>query len=169
MKLNRSQKAILLKELGNLVAFQTLDDIDVTKFINLMKEKYVSWKDINEHDNEFYSNVNDIITVIQNIVQEYPIEDNKEETIDVKPFDTNVTITGSDVSTASDYLSSELAVFEDEQILIEKDLSKYNDDAFSFTGFSTDDFQQTNAISISPAEFWSDEESPSTDNDLFRN
>ena len=159
MKLTRAQKASLLKEIGNLISyFDTIDNMDVEKFINIMKEKYASWKDVNATD--VYDDVNDIVLVIQNILEEKVVDiiGNK---VDVKPFDTNVTITGSDVSTAG-----EATFFEDEEIVIKKDLE--DKDHFSFTGFSTDDFQQTNAISITPGEFWSDEEAPSTDNEYFK-
>ena len=163
MKLTRAQKASLLKEIGNLISyFDTIDNMDVEKFINIMKEKYASWKDINAA--EIYDDVNNIVLVIQNILEEQVVETINNK-VDVKPFNVEVTITGSDISTAGDNLSSECTIFEDEKIPVEQ--TDFDKDAFSFTGFSTDDFQQTNAISISPAEFWSDEEAPSTDKDLF--
>lgn len=158
MKLNRSQKASLLKEIGSLISyFQTFEHMDVDKLINLMKEKYSSWKDANVE--ELHDDVNTIVTTIQQLMEEKVVDTDTTNVTETKPYDVEVTITGSDVSTNDGYLSSELAVFEDENTLIEDDLENLNNTtALSFTGFSTEDFQQTNAISISPAEFWSDEE-----------
>lgn len=159
-KLNRSQKASLLKEIGNLISyFQTFEHMDVDKFINIMKEKYSSWKDVNVE--ELHDDVNAIVTTIQKLVEEKVVETDTNNITNVNNYNNSeIKITGGNASTAAEqYLSSELAVFEDEQILIDKDLENLNkNDTFTFTGFSTDDYQQTNAISISPAEFWSDEE-----------
>lgn len=159
-KLNRSQKASLLKEIGNLISyFQTFEHMDIDKFINIMKEKYSSWKDVNVED--LHEDVNTVVTTIQKLMDEKVVETDTTNITNVNNYNNGeIKITGGNASTAAEqYLSSELAVFEDEQILIDKDLENLNkNDMFTFTGFSTDDFQQTNAISISPAEFWSDEE-----------
>ena len=157
MKLNRSQKASLLKEIGNLISyFQTFEHMDVDKLINLMKEKYSSWKDANVE--ELHDDVNNIVTTIQRLMEEKVVDTDTKNVTNINNYSTvEVSVTGSNVS--ENYLSSELAVFEDENTLIENDLENLNNSTvMSFTGFSTEDFQQTNAISISPAEFWSDEE-----------
>lgn len=159
MKLNRSQKAALLKEIGNLISyFQTFEHMDVDKFINIMKEKYSSWKDANVE--ELHDDVNIIVTTIQKLMEEKVVETDVTE----KTSNVEVTITGSNVSTNEGYLSSELAVFEDENILIEDSYDEINNNTMSFTGFSTEDFQDTNAITITPQEFWNDEEN---DNEFF--
>lgn len=160
MKLNRSQKASLLKEIGNLISyFQTFEHMDVDKLINIMKEKYSSWKDANVE--ELHDDVNTIVTTIQRLVEEKVVDTDKT----VSNYNVDVTVTGSDISTAGeDYVSSELIVWNDEKPVTD---SKYE---FSFTGFATDNFQDTNAISISPEEFWSDEETESTmENDFLNN
>ena len=149
MKLNRSQKASLLKEIGNLISyFQTFEHMDVDKLINIMKEKYSSWKDANS--TELYDDVNHVVTTLQNLIEEKVVE---TTTGDVTCSNIDVTVTGSNNST--EYLSSEATYFEDEQISTEKE--EYNDVAFSFTGFDTN-IEQTDAITISPHEFWYDED-----------
>ena len=149
MKLNRSQKASLLKEIGNLISyFQTFEHMDVDKLINIMKEKYSSWKDANS--TELYDDVNHVVATLQNLIEEKVVE---TTTGDVTCSNIDVTVTGSNNST--EYLSSEATYFEDEQISTEKE--EYNDVAFSFTGFDTN-IEQTDAITISPHEFWYDED-----------
>lgn len=148
MKLNRSQKASLLKEIGNLISyFQTFEHMDVDKLINLMKEKHSSWKDANVE--ELHDDVNSVVTTIQKLMEEKVIETDKT----ASNYNVDVTVTGSNNST--EYLSSEATYFEDEQISTEKE--EYNDVAFSFTGFDTN-IEQTDAITISPHEFWYDED-----------
>lgn len=157
MKLNRSQKASLLKEIGNLISyFQTFEHMDVDKLINLMKEKYSSWKDANVE--ELHDDVNTIVTTIQKLMEEKVVDTDNKNVTNINDYnEVEIKVTGSNAS--ENYLSSELTIFEDENTLIEDDLENLNNStALSFTGFSTDDFQQTNAISISPTEFWSDEE-----------
>lgn len=164
MKLTRAQKVSLLKEISNLISyFETIDNMDVDKLINIMKEKYSSWKDANVK--ELYDDVNHVVTTLQNLIEGNVV---KTTTGDVtrSNIEVEVTVTGSDVSTADGYLSSDLQVFEDENTLIEKDLDQFNDNTFTFTGFSTENFQDTNAITISPEEFWSDDESSSNDKEF---
>lgn len=167
MKLNRSQKASLLKEIGNLISyFQTFEHMDVDKLINIMKEKYSSWKDTNVE--ELHNDVNSIVTTIQNLIEEKVVDTDIEYTTTSTATNYNeveVTVTGSDVSTASeDYLSSEPAFFEDE-LISTKPENEITSSTFTFTGFSSDNFQDTNAITISPKEFWYDEENKDDFND----
>lgn len=151
MKLNRSQKASLLKEIGNLISyFQTFEHMDVDKLINLMKEKYSSWKDANVE--ALHDDVNNVVTTIQKLMEEKIIETDNIET--TNNYNIDVTVTGSNNST--EYLSSEATYFEDEQISTENE--EYNDVSFSFTGFDTNNIEQTDAITISPHEFWYDED-----------
>lgn len=194
MKLNRSQKASLLKEIGNLISyFQTFEHTDIDKLINIMKEKYSSWKDANA--TELYEDVNSIVTTLQNLIEEKVIETEEEFTNeyshatndDFQPVEddwdgdaaqtefyanycddeketTDITVTGSNNSTTKTYLSSEAAFFEDE-LISSKPEYETSDTSFSFTGFSSDNFQDTNAITISPKEFWYDEENKDDFND----
>lgn len=162
MKLTRVQKASLLKEIGNLIAyFDTPKQMNVENFISILKQKHSSWQDV-EIDKETIKEVSAIMGSIERALNEQLFEPslnpitNDEKTVTVE-------VVGSNAST--DYLSSELAVFEDENTLIEKDLNQFNDNTFTFTGFSTENFQDTNAISISPKEFWSDEENTDDFND----
>lgn len=163
MKLNRSQKASLLKEIGNLISyFQTFEHMDVDKLINIMKEKYSSWKDANVE--ELHDDVNTIVTTLQNLIEEKVVETDTNNTITTNDYnDIKVTVTGSDVSTASEnYLSSDTTFFDDELISTKPDYEVSNT-AFTFTGFATDNFQDTNVIMISPTEFWYDDEKKTFD------
>ena len=95
MKLNRSQKASLLKEIGNLISyFQTFEHMDVDKLINIMKEKYSSWKDANS--TELYDDVNHVVATLQNLIEEKVVKtttgDDIEDLIDVRGLDKNVLI-----------------------------------------------------------------------------
>lgn len=193
MKLNRSQKASLLKEIGNLISyFQTFEHMDVDKLINLMKEKYSSWKDASVEN--LHEDVNNIVITIQKLMEEKVIETEEEFTNeyshatndDFQPVEddwdgdaaqtefyanycddeketTDITVTGSNNSIAETYLSSNAAFFEDE--LISTNLDNTSNTTFTFTGFSTENFQDTNAITISPKEFWYDEENKDDFND----
>ena len=162
MKLTRVQKASLLKEIGNLIAyFDTPKQMDVKNFISILKQKHSSWQDV-ETNEETIKEVSAIMGSIEKALNEQLFEPSLNPITNDEKVVT-VVVVGSNAST--DYLSSELAVFEDESILIDKDLDQLNE-SFSFTGFSTENFQDTNAISISPNEFWyGDEENTDNFND----
>ena len=184
MKLTRSQKAALLKEVGNIISyFQTLDHMDVEKFINIMKEKYPSWKDAKIND--LYDEVHKIVVTIQAILEEKVI-DTTSGTIEKV---NEIEITGGNASTTVDNLimesqtspashvikayletrkepeclSSEPTIFEESQYwnkidIEDEDIANRKD--FTFTAFNTFDdpnYCDKNHFSITFNEFWSDE------------
>lgn len=186
MKLNRSQKASLLKEIGNLISyFQTFEHMDVDKLINIMKEKYSSWKDANS--TELYDDVNHVVTTLQNLIEEKVVE---TTTSNVTNSKVEVEVTGSQVSELTNkikeelenvspshivrayeatkepvnYLSSDVATFEDENYydemnVIDEDARYAYDKYLSFTGsFNDKKLYDVDSFSVSFKEFWSDDE-----------
>lgn len=151
MKLNRPQKASFLKEIGNLISyFETPEQMDVEKFINILKGKYVSWNEVSINDDSIKT-VSNIINNLEGALEEKLFIDKTEIFTETK--DNEVDVYGSNVS-----VSNDLMVWDDEKVIIEKDTDVLSTESkFTFTGFSTNDFQQTNDITITPEEFWSDE------------
>ena len=182
MKLTRSQKASLLKEIGNLISyFQTFEHMDVDKLINIMKEKYSSWKDAKVED--LHNDVNNVVITIQKLIEERVVEtDTTTNSIDVEitggnasTFENEVvmesqTLPASHVIRACmetqkepDCLSSEPTIFKESQYWNKIDIEDEeiaNRDDFTFTAFNTFDdpnYCDKNYFSITFKEFWSDE------------
>ena len=196
MKLTRSQKAALLKEVGNIISyFQTLDHMDVEKFINIMKEKYPSWKDAKIND--LYDEVHKIVVTIQAILEEKVIDTTSgtiEKVNDVEITGGNASINilnniiedeapASHIRRAyeamkkdTDCLESDPTIFEEsdywQKIDVEdENISKPEDFSFTaFVNFNDKNYFNNNSFSITSSEFWDDEEYESTyENDFLNN
>lgn len=128
------------------------------EFFKILKSKYACWDSIH-YNIETADELNNFIGKIQVAIDENLVDIKKEE-FDVEIRSNNVSCPDYN----EQYLSSELQVFEDENIRIDSDLESLNEP--SFTGFSSFNTDYKPTVSITPHEFWYDEESPSTDKEF---